>query len=141
MCDPVRWCKKKSGEPSTELADAQAVDAFAADAPAVLIGLVPRGSAEFNELQKVAMGLDDIPVGHSSAPEVLNKYGNAKFVMLQKFDQGVQKFAGEATAENLRRWAVIHSLPGVVEFNRDTQPRIFGKGSPSKHLLVLCSAR
>merc|ERR1711907_375353 len=103
----VNWCKKKSGEPSVELADAQAVEAFSQQSSAVLLGLAPKGSDEF--------------------------------LQLQKFAEGIQKFDGDFTAENLKKWAVLHSLPTVVEFSRETQPRIFGKGSPSKHLLALHS--
>ena len=96
-----------------ELADTQAVEAFSQQSSAVLLGLAPKGSDEFLQLQKVAMGLDDIPVGYTSLPEVVNKYAPAKVVMLQKFDEGIQKFDGDFTAENLKKWAVVHSLPTV----------------------------
>eukprot|EP00658_Telonema_sp_P-2_P028405 TRINITY_DN2176_c0_g3_i1.p1 TRINITY_DN2176_c0_g3~~TRINITY_DN2176_c0_g3_i1.p1 ORF type:complete len:408 (-),score=134.22 TRINITY_DN2176_c0_g3_i1:154-1377(-) len=137
----VAWCKKKSGAPSTELVDPKAVDEFASQATAVLLGLMDPDAPEWGEFIKVASTLDEIPVGHTSHEAVVKQHAPAKVVMLQKFDDGLQKYSGAMTAPEMKRWARANALPLVTEFTRETQPRIFADSAPSKHLLALHPAK
>eukprot|EP00656_Telonema_subtile_P014989 TRINITY_DN17771_c0_g1_i1.p1 TRINITY_DN17771_c0_g1~~TRINITY_DN17771_c0_g1_i1.p1 ORF type:complete len:314 (+),score=111.16 TRINITY_DN17771_c0_g1_i1:662-1603(+) len=84
--------------------------------------------------------MEHIPAGHTASRELVNKYKPAKLVMLQKFDEGVQRYSGEMAADAIQKWASAHALPLVIEFTKETQPSIFSETAPTKHLLALHAA-
>jgi protein disulfide-isomerase A1 len=133
----VSWVKKKSGPPARQLANAAAVDAFAKEGDAVLLGLFKEGDADLKEFEKAAAALDDVQAGYTADADLAAKYAPAKAVMLQNFDDKLVKFEGKMEAAEIQKFAQGNSMPLVISFSTKTQGKIFGESAPKKHLLAL----
>merc|ERR1711907_654444 len=121
----VSWVKKKTGAPTTKLADEPAVNAFAQQADAVLLGLFKEGDADFAEYEKAAGSIDEIQSGYTADEDLIAKYAPAKVVMIQKFDSKLAKFDGKMEAAAIKEFANANALPLVVAFTQESQGKIF----------------
>lgn len=139
--DIVSWVNKKTGPAATELSTIAEAEAFlAANEIAIVAFFKDRESDAAKAYLSVAGSTDGFQFAITSDDEVYAKY-EAKcgsVVLFKPFDDKKSVFDGEHTAENLKKFVSVQSLPLIIEFNHQSAQQIFG-GSIKSHLLFFVS--
>ncbi|PRD35987.1 UNVERIFIED_CONTAM: Pdi [Trichonephila clavipes] len=120
--DIIRWLKKKTGPPATDLTSADAAKQFVDNNEVVVVGFFKdQEGAEAKIYKNVAAEMDDFSFGITSDDGVYSELKASKdgVVLFKKFDEGRNEFDGELNEENLKKFLKSNSLPLVVEFSHE----------------------
>lgn len=112
--DIVSWVIKKSGPPSTTLANADAVAAFVAERPAV-VGTFADGSADLETFIAAAKASDDFKFG--------NTVGDKTVITLYTVDEGEKVYQGEISASAITAWVKAEGYPALQELDQHVWQR------------------
>ncbi|GFX23191.1 protein disulfide-isomerase [Trichonephila clavipes] len=138
--DIIRWLKKKTGPPATDLTSADAAKQFVDNNEVVVVGFFKdQEGAEAKIYKNVAAEMDDFSFGITSDDGVYSELKASKdgVVLFKKFDEGRNEFDGELNEENLKKFLKSNSLPLVVEFSHETAQKIFGGDIKAHNLLFI----
>ncbi|XP_042899425.1 protein disulfide-isomerase isoform X2 [Parasteatoda tepidariorum] len=137
--DIIRWLKKKTGPPATELT-AETAKSFVEGQEVVVVGFFKdQDSADAKVFKSVASEMDDFNFGITSDDAVYTELKASKdgVTLFKKFDEGRNDFEEEYTEEALKKFLKSNSLPLVVEFNHETAQKIFGGDIKAHNLLFI----
>lgn len=140
----LTWLAKKTGPPAVELKTVEEATAKQEKLDVFVIGFFKdQTSAEAKAFTSVAMQLDAVEYGITSADEVFKNYKVEKdgVVLLKKFDEGRNDYDGDLTnVEDVTKFIKNNQLPSVIEFTQEAAGKIFG-GEIQKHVLLFVSKK
>jgi len=138
--DIVRFMKRKSGPPTKEVSDADALEAFKGSAEVAVVGVFEStDSDEFKTFVAAALGNDDVPFAHTTSADVAAalEVTAPAVVLFKQFDEGRVNYEGELEEGALSKFVASNELPVVVKFSPDTARKLFAPEQPIKtHMLV-----
>lgn len=141
--DIVRWIKKRTGPPTSDLADVAALDANKPENDAMLVAVLDSlEGAEFEAFQEAAKKHEDVTMLTTTSAEVAEALGVAKakrpvYVVRRAFgesapedvsSEGHAAFEGKSLDEQLVSLLKAERLPAYIEFSTETSAAIFGSG-------------
>ncbi|KDD75888.1 hypothetical protein H632_c453p0 [Helicosporidium sp. ATCC 50920] len=141
--DIVRWIKKRTGPPTSDLADVAALDANKPENDAMLVAVLDAlEGAEFEAFQEAAKKHEDVTMLTTTSAEVAEALGVAKakrpvYVVRRAFgesapedvsSEGHAAFEGKSLDEQLVSLLKAERLPAYIEFSTETSAAIFGSG-------------
>ncbi|XP_035226510.1 protein disulfide-isomerase-like isoform X1 [Stegodyphus dumicola] len=138
--DIIRWLKKKTGPPATDLTTVEATKSFIDGGEVVVVGFFKDQNSDQAKIYKnVAAEMDDFVFGITSTDEVYSELKATQdgVVLFKKFDEGRNAYEGELSEEELKKFLKSNSLPLVVEFSHETAQKIFGGDIKAHNLLFI----
>lgn len=139
----LNWLNKKTGFPATEIKSVDGAEEFIKSQPVVIIGFFDdRETDAAKTFLKVADAVDDYPFGFTSNKEVYAKYEakSGSIILFKNFDDGNAVFDGEIEEEEIKKFFAQKSMPLIVDFNRESAPKIGSAFRDIKsHLLFFVS--
>ncbi|XP_063976690.1 protein disulfide-isomerase [Diachasmimorpha longicaudata] len=139
--DIISWVTKKIGPAAKDLASADEIKQFIDDNNVGIVGFFKDQESEKAKIFMDVANAVDAHIFASVSDEALFGEYNAEdgtIILFKKFDEPRAVFEGELTADELKRFITIESLPIIVDFNQDTAQHIFG-GDIKSHLLFFIS--
>ncbi|XP_018497136.1 protein disulfide-isomerase isoform X2 [Galendromus occidentalis] len=136
----IRWLKKKSGPPATELATADELAAFKEANEVFVLGCFKDKKSEAAEtFSKVAATSDDFPFAIASEDAVIAaaEAQDGQVVLFKKFDEGRNVLDKVENADQVKDFVVANSLPLVIDFTHESASKIFGGPIKSHNLLFI----
>jgi protein disulfide-isomerase A1 len=125
----VQWIKKKTGPPSTLIADAAALEAQKTSNKVLAAFFGAEDSAEFAAFRTAALTLDAVAFVH--ATDAALNGGNA-FTVFTQHNNGAANFSGEFTSEAILAHIASVRFPLVMDFEGDEAiERVFGSEKPA----------
>jgi protein disulfide-isomerase A1 len=120
------WIKKKSGPPTTELADQAAIDTAKERNPVIAVFFGSEGD-QFKVFQTVARTESEVTMFHVFNSELVTAYGS-RVVLFKEFDEGRNDLEGDFTSESLQAFMDDNKFELVMLFEGDAAiERIFTK--------------
>eukprot|EP01134_Creolimax_fragrantissima_P001840 CFRG1840T1 len=136
--DIVSWLNKKTGPPAETLDTVEKLNKAQEAMEVIVVGVFDDvESVAAKAFLAVAAGMDDISFGITSDADVraeLKAEGDS-VILLKKFDEGRSIYEGEFEETSITEFIVGNSIPLVMEFNQQNQPKIFG-GPLKTHMLL-----
>ena len=130
------WIQKKSGPPTTELADQAAIDTAKERNPVVVVFFGSEGD-QFKAFQTVARAENEVAMFHVFNSELVATYGN-RVVLFKEFDEGRNDLEGDFTSESLENFMSDHKFELVMLFEGDAAiDRIFTKEKSAMFLFQM----
>lgn len=121
----IHWLKKKTGFVSELVSDLDSLTELKNDHE-VLIAYFGPENEEFDIFKTVARDMESLAFAHSHDKNLKPK--NGKISLYRKIDEGINKFDGEITFENLKKFIEENRFPLIMHFDSiDSINRIFGK--------------
>jgi len=138
----ITWLNKKTGPPAKVLETADEVKAFVEPKQVAVIGFFADKESDLAKaFITAAEGMDDLEFAITTpAASGDYKVEGDKIVVIKKFDEGRADYAGEAKAEDIKKFVSGESLALVTEFSDEAAPKIFG-GDIKSHLLMFLSKK
>ena len=130
----LAWLKKKSGDASTLIDNAETLATAQANNVAVLL-LVPEADQDgLKAFFGVAHGYEGVPFYHvhdAALVADLNMGDTYGLALFRTFDDGHKYLTGTTmlSSENIKSFIDAHRYPLVMEFEQDAAERIFGSES------------
>ncbi|KAG5185005.1 protein disulfide isomerase [Tribonema minus] len=137
--DIVSYVVKKSGPATIALDSKDAIDKFAEQADAVVVGFFSdAASAGATTFSGVATGMDDFSFGLVTDAAVAKAFGASdnSVVVLKKYDEGKAELSvtADTTGEEVTEFINVYSLRLFTRFSPESARSIFG-GSVNVHAL------
>jgi protein disulfide-isomerase A1 len=132
QADIVNWIKKKTGPPSTAVADAAALEQQKKDNKVLAVFFGTEGSDEYKAFQAAALSLDAVPFVHTFDAALLEANGGNAFTLFTQHNNGAAHFSGAFNKDALLAHIAEHRFPTVMDFEGDEAiERVFGSEHPA----------
>lgn len=135
----IKWVEKRAS-PIAEIESVKEAEEFIKSQPVGVIGFFKdRESDEAKAFLNASDAAIDYEFGITSNDDVYAKY-EAKcgsIILFKDFDDEKSIFEGELTEEAILKFVAIHSLPLVLEYNREAAKKVFGKDVENQFLMFV----
>jgi protein disulfide-isomerase A1 len=124
----VSYIRKKTGPAAKQLADAEAVRAFASAAKVAVVGFFAEASGDEYAAFMAAAGDDDeIQYAYTLDADAAKAEDAAvpSIALYKTFDEGRNNFDGEFTKEAVAEFVGANSVPLVIPFTMDAVAQVF----------------